>query len=169
MTTRILHNIGGIPNHSNYNTIEEIELNSDPLTFDGVYRNVYENYHRLKGRDVILFVTGDYMGLDNEFDRGQPRERFCNWREVKEMADKNNWKIGWHTWSHRDLTGLSTPEIIKELTNPFGIDLLAYPHGNYNQEVIEIAKSLGYKDAWSVTQGDGTQFRRRREYLSSNI
>ena len=164
MSTILLHNIGGVQSNANWNTIEEILDAEGTLTFDGVYRNVYEHRYQLKGKDIILFVTGNYFGLDNTFDKGQPLSQFCTWREVKEM-EKLGFRLGWHTWSHRDLTHLSTAEVIKELDNPFGLDLLAYPYGNYNQEVIEIAKSLGYKDAWSVTQGDDTQFRRRRQYL----
>ena len=59
----LLHNIGKRIN-SNYNTINEV-LNNDHLSFDGVYQNVWENRNLLIGKDIILFVTGDFVGKDN--------------------------------------------------------------------------------------------------------
>ena len=45
------------------------------------------------------------------------------------------------------------------------MDYFAYPYGRYNDLVIECVKEAGYKDAWSVTQGTGEQFKRIRNYI----
>ena len=44
---RLAHNIG-TEKHSNYNTIEQIQACNEPIGFDGIYRNVYENKELLK-------------------------------------------------------------------------------------------------------------------------
>ena len=67
MSFRLLHNVGDI-NHPNYTSREKILNCNDVLTFDGIYRNVYENKEILKGKKVIFFVMGDFMGKDNSFD-----------------------------------------------------------------------------------------------------
>jgi peptidoglycan/xylan/chitin deacetylase (PgdA/CDA1 family) len=95
------------------------------------------------------------MGGDNSFDLEYvPKlEKYCSWEQVEEMCAKYNFKIGWHTWNHPDLTKLSEDEIMKEVTPPYQMDLFAYPYGNYNNLVIECVKKAGFKFAWSVTQG----------------
>ena len=125
---RLLHNIGDI-RHSNYHTREQVLNSTEPLGFDGIYLNVYENKEILKNKSGIFFVMGDYIGKDFDFE------------------------IGWHTWSHPDLTKLSKEEIIKEITPPFPMKYFAYPYGLFNDLVVECVKELGYEKAWSVTQG----------------
>ena len=105
---KLAHNIG-IEKHSNYNTREQILACQDEIGFDGIYKNVYENQDVLEGKSGIFFVMGDYLGKDNSFDlQNVPKlEQYCTLEEIKEMADKYNFKLGWHTWSHPDLTNLS--------------------------------------------------------------
>jgi hypothetical protein len=151
----LLHNIGDIK-HINYNTRGQIIKHSDQqLGFDGVYLNVYENQDILESKSGIFFVMGDFVGKDNRFDlKHVPRlEKYCTWDQIHEMCDKYDFEIGWHTWSHPDLTKLSRGEIIKEITPPWKMEYFAYPHGKFNQLVIDCVKEVGYKYAWSVVQG----------------
>lgn len=155
MAWKLAHNIG-TEHHSNYNTIEEIMACQDPIGFDGIYRNVYQHRHLLQDKIGIFFVMGDYMGKDNSFDLPNvPKlEQYCSWDEMGVMLiDLPNFKIGWHTWSHPDLTTLSREQIIKEITPPFPMDTFAYPYGRYNDLVVDCVKEVGYKAAFSVTQG----------------
>lgn len=155
MLWRLAHNIGNIP-HSNYNTREQIAACTDPIGFDGIYYNVYENRDVLKDKTGILFVMGDYVGKDNFFDlHNVPQlEKYCTWSEIAEIVhDLPHFSIGWHTWSHPDLTTLSFDEIMREVTPPFEMDTFAYPYGRYNQLVVDCVKRAGYKQAYSVTQG----------------
>jgi peptidoglycan/xylan/chitin deacetylase (PgdA/CDA1 family) len=69
------------------------------------------------------------------------------------MVSKYNFEIGWHTWSHPDLTILSEEDILREITPPFPMDTFAYPYGRYSDKVVELVKRVGYKKAFSVTQG----------------
>lgn len=167
MTFLLLHNVGD-ERHPNYNTHDQIKKSSGTLTFDGIYRNVYENQDLLYGRDVILFVMGNYVGGDNEFDLPNvPKlEKYCTWKEIEELVDKYGAELGWHTWNHPDLTTLSKEEIMHEITPPFPMESFAYPYGRYNDLVIECLKEAGYKRAFSVNKTDGTIWTIPRPYLS---
>lgn len=169
---RLLHNIG-TEKHSNYNTREEILACNDILTFDGIYKNVLDNVDVLKWKDVILFVMGNYEGKDNSFDlHAVPKlEKYCTWEEIGRICGMvivtgGHVEIGWHTWSHPDLTTLTKEEIMKEITPPFPMKSFAYPHGRYNDLVIECVKEAGYERAFSVFNTDGTQWTIPRPYLN---
>ena len=151
---RLAHNIG-TEKHSNYHTREQILACDEPIGFDGVYLNVYENQDVLEGKSGIMFVMGDYMGLGNAFDlMNVPKlEYYCTLSQVKEMCDKYDFELGWHTWSHRNLRYLSDKEVIQEITSPFPTMYLRYPHGEYDNRVVELVKQAGYEKAYSVTQG----------------
>jgi hypothetical protein len=150
----LLHNIG-TANHSNYHTLEKVKNSTDPLGFDGIYYNVYENQQVLEGKTGIFFVMGNYVGKDNTFDLPNvPKlEKYCTWEHVEEMCDKYDFEIGWHTYSHPDLTTLSKEEILKEITPPKPMKYFAYPYGRFNDLAIECVKEVGFEYAWSVTQG----------------
>lgn len=158
---KLAHNIGDII-HPNYNTAEQILACQEPIGFDGIYLNVFEQRHLLKGKTGILFVMGDYFGEDNRFDLANvPKlEKYCTWEQVYYLAKETGFEIGWHTWSHRDLTTLTRDEIRKEIAPPpYSMDgkpifeSFAYPYGRYNDLVVHCVKEAGYKRAYSVTQG----------------
>ena len=163
----LCHNIGVPPDtrpqvRANYNTREQIAGCKGILTFDGVYKNVYENRDVLSGKQFTLFVTGNYIGLDNTFDTGMPIERYCTIKEIESIGGE----IGWHTWSHRDLTTLTESEILQEVTPPewMSTNLFAYPYGRYNDLVLDIVSSM-YEKAFSVINTDGTEMTIPRSYL----
>jgi len=163
---RLVHNIGDTQ-HSNYNTRSEILACDEPLGFDGVYLNVYENQDTLEDKTGVFFVMGNYMGKDNEFDlmHAPNLEEYCTWKQINEMVDKYDFDIGWHTYSHPDLTTLTKEEIMLEITPPFPMKYFAYPYGKYNKLVIECVEEAGYEKAWSVTQGDEEPYTLRRDYI----
>ena len=164
---RLLHNIG-TEKHSNYNTREEVLACNDTLTFDGIYSNVYQNRDILKGKEIILFVMGDYINGDNQFDlKNVPKfETYTGWEEILDLVINFKAELGWHTWSHPDLTTLTKEEIMKEITPPFPMESFAYPYGKYNELVKQCVKEAGYKRAFSVNQTDGTQWTIPRPYLN---
>lgn len=151
---KLAHNVGNI-NHPNYNTREQILLCQDSIGFDGIYKNVYDNQDILIGKSGIMFVMGNFMGKDNSFDLNYvPKlEQYCTWEQVFELCAKYDFKLGWHTWSHRDLTSLSEQEIMMEVTPPFPMKYFAYPYGTYNDLVIDCVKRAGFIEAHSVHQG----------------
>lgn len=153
---------------SNWNTIEEIVDSTGPISFDGCYTEVYDHYRALKGKDVTFFVTGKYVGANNDFDlhSGEKPGRFCTWPQIEEMAAYLGAKIGWHGWAHKKCVGLSYPELDAELTCAF-TRILAWAHGVADAGAISVAEDLGYEEAFCAgPHGDDSQFQRRRQYLN---
>ncbi len=180
MTVKLLHQIGQRSNGSNFNTLEEIAACNEPMHFDGVYQSVWENRHaleelfRYQGKEFTLFVSGNYAGFSNAFDVGQPLSRFCTIQQVEQLSRMLAAPIGWHGKRHVSCPAL-IPQMVQEEIQPpswwnsvEGTEMiLAWPYGNYDIVSIEIAKRLGYKEAWSVTQGnDGDSFAKRRVHLN---
>jgi len=166
----LLHNIGEKKFNnpvidSNYNSIEQIKNYKKTLTFDGIYENVYHNREILKDRKSIFFVMGNYIGGDNKFDLGMPYEKYCTWQQIEDLASNYDVEIGWHTWSHRDLTTLTTKEIFEECRSPFPTEVFAYPYGKFDIRCIDVLKELGYKKAFSVDIGDNSDYQILREYI----
>jgi hypothetical protein len=161
----LLHRIG--PRHSsNWNTLDEIVACQGPISFDGIYEEVLWNADKLVGKDITLFFMGNYVGGNNSFDKGQPHGRYLDWPELRYLVAKLHAKLGFHSWSHKDLTTLSTAEIRREVAPPFSMDYFAYPHGRVDARVAEIVREAGYKEAWAAgPHGDGSQFQRKRKYL----
>jgi len=95
----LLHSIGPRLN-SNYNTPEEVLNCPGPFGIDGIYESILIHADMLKGKEVILFVMGAYVGGDNSFDQGQPYARFLDWTEIKHLQKVLGAKLGWHTHSH---------------------------------------------------------------------
>lgn len=165
----LLHNIAVSPSNqahikANYNTREEVMNCPGQLSLDGIYTNVYENRDILKGRNCLLFVVGNTIGGDNSFDVGMPHETYCTMEQLKEL-EADGHTLAWHTWSHPDLTTLSYEEAKKEMAPMWPCDDFAYPYGRFNDMVMEIAKELGYKRAWSVTQGNDNPYSLFRQYI----
>ncbi len=164
----LLHNIGESPSRephvrANYNTREQIERIEGRLSFDGVYENVWYNRDLLKGREVTLFIMGNYIGMDNTFDAGMPFERYCDWDQIMDLV-KQGAKLGWHTKTHRDLTTLDEIEIEDEVKPPFPMEYFAYPYGRYNQTVVDIVKKY-YKKAYSVDETNNNEYTLPRWYV----
>ncbi len=152
--------------NGNYNTREEILACSDPLSFDGIYLNVWENRDVLVGKDVTLYVMGGYVGKDNSFDKPMPLEKYCDWNQIMDLVVNYGCKLGWHTWTHPDLTKLQTfEEILKEVTPPFPMESFAYPYGYFNDKVIDAVKCAGFKNAVVVFNGDDSPYQKLRKMI----
>lgn len=165
----LLHQIGKRIN-PNFNTLEEILACNEPLSFDGIYESVYQNYKALKGKDITFFVSGKYVGGDNSFDlhSGQPLSRFCTVEQIFEMRDYLGAKLGYHGWAHLRCDRLTPEDIRHEIAKPDWLetDILAWPYGDCSSLTDDIAQSMGYKEAWSVYQGNDNQYQRRRRLLN---
>jgi peptidoglycan/xylan/chitin deacetylase (PgdA/CDA1 family) len=162
----LLHNVGPKLN-ANYTTAEEILRCKEQISFDGVYYNVWVHRHILKPKLVgaILFVMGDFVGKDNSFDKGQYLEAYCGWNEIMDLVTNFGCVLGYHSKTHRNLLDLSDEEVLAEVMPPFPSNVFAYPYGSVDERVARIVKECGYQAAWSVHQGDGSQFQKKRRYL----
>lgn len=127
------------------------------ITFDDGYLDSYTIvYPMMKeyGFPWTLFVITD--------DVGKPGNRMT-WEQLKEMADSHTVTISNHTLSHPKLHNLASKdekfkEIVeanKALKYHLGVDntWLAYPYGDYDEEVIEICKQAGIKMAVTTDAG----------------
>lgn len=137
--------------------IEDLENYEKPicLTVDDVFIYFYENGFPLIKKynvKVTLCIIYEYINGEN----------YLTTEQIKEMLDSGLVTIESHTMSHKELTTLSTEEkrrqIIKSKENlekDFGIEVttLCYPVGDYNNEVINIAKEAGYKYGIAMTGG----------------
>lgn len=152
----VFHRIG-TPEPGNFtNSIEQILAFPGLITFDGVYTSVFDNRLALKDKKAILFVSGDQIG----------REGFCNKEQLLEL-ERLGHILAWHGWSHRKLTELSENDIRSELSRPDWVKpFYAYPHGDFDKRSIDILKKLGYRQAYSTTQGEnGNEFAIYRHYI----
>lgn len=136
------------------------------LSFDGVYQEVWNHREQLKNRDVTLFFCGAHLDKDNTFDIGQPYGRFLCMPQLEALRDRYGMRLGYHSLTHRNLTELSDEEVIKEVTPPFPMESFAYPYGNVDKRVASLVEKAGYLRAYSVRQGDGSQYQLNRPYLN---
>lgn len=131
-----------------------LDSNQYVITFDNGRRNIEQAFPVLQkyGFPFYVFVVGDWLGKADNFAESD----FDRIRAAGGI-------LGWHTQTHPDdLTSLPSRSIKKELTNPYGWDVLAYPCWKNDERVADIARKLGYKFARS---GNG-QAKRRLGNLS---
>lgn len=133
--------------------------------------NVYLNLLENSNRDAII------SDLERELGREVTQTRMLRWNEIAQL-DSNLVSIGSHTKTHRNLMTLSDEEIKTELAEsynciyrnlgkyPFSI---AYPNGQYNDKINEMALATGYKvlytcDAKPVTESNSCIYHRYNLY-----
>jgi hypothetical protein len=133
------------------------------VTFDGPYSVILEYAaHELFRRSIPfeLYVIGDYINGNNEFDTVEPLTNFCTLEELKTLVDLGG-RLQWHTRTHQLGNSNSTEDILREFTVPDELfekfpnhfKHFAYPHGSANLEMRRIAETL-FVSAASVDEGD---------------
>jgi peptidoglycan/xylan/chitin deacetylase (PgdA/CDA1 family) len=83
-----------------------------------------------------------------------------SWQDIEHLAQTGLAEIGSHTQTHEILTNCTPEEQRRQIRNSRSVLLdrlgyckvLAYPNGNYSEEVIQLARSAGYEAAVSVRQ-----------------
>jgi len=141
-------------------TFKELENGATPekpviLTFDDGYHNFYENaFPELKKRNMtgVIFIIS-----------GKNSSEYLTGNEIKTIQ-KYGIEIGSHTINHFDLTSLSNDTARKEiaesksrLEKEFNTDIISfcYPAGEYNDQIVKLAKSAGYDFAVTTKSGQG--------------
>lgn len=135
------------------------------ITFDGVYDCVYQYaFPILKYFDFPfeLFVIGDHIGGDNEFDKDEPRTKFASIDQIQEMTSYGG-RVQWHSKSHIRLRGLSIESLKREIVVPGELKRrfdrgghfrwFGFPHGDYDQDALDLIKEH-YTGAVAVSQAD---------------
>lgn len=118
------------------------------ITFDDGFRNVYENAYPLlqqKNIPFTIFVNPTVV---------RPSRLYASWSQLKTMAE-NGGVIANHTLNHENLVkdGLSREQIKQNLLDTEQAiikhigqqhKILAYPYGEYNDEVKGILNELNF-------------------------
>lgn len=147
------------------------------ITFDDGYLDSYTIVYPLMkeyGFPWTLFLITD--------DVGKPYNRMT-WDQLREMANSHTVTIANHTLSHPKLHNLATraekeKEIVeanKALKYQLGVDnvWLAYPYGDYDDEVIDICKKAGIKMAVTTDAGrvhvGSFPYDLKRAYIGNDI
>jgi len=132
-------------NHSN---------NGFLISFDDGYKNFLT--HALNeilkyNFNVIVFVCPKLIDQNNS--------SYLNKKDLLEISKFKNVEIGSHSYDHINLSKLNHKEIFYQLdkskkwledTLSLKVDKLSYPFGGYNNEVIQHAKKLNYKQAFTT-------------------
>lgn len=128
------------------------------LTFDDGYLDTYSTaYPLLSSMEIpfCVYMTRDfYRGTATpQWDNGA---RMMNIEHLLEFSHNPLCTIGAHTCSHPRLSRLKPDEMqceIKDSKNDLEqllgkeIRHFAYPHGDYNQDTVNIVKELGFASA----------------------
>ncbi len=147
------------------------------ITFDDGYLDSYTIVYPLMkeyGFPWTLFLITD--------DVGKPYNRMT-WDQLREMANSHTVTIANHTLSHPKLHNLATraekeKEIVeanKALKYQLGVDnvWLAYPYGDYDDEIIDICKKAGIKMAVTTDAGrvhvGSFPYDLKRAYIGNDI
>lgn len=147
------------------------------ITFDDGYLDSYTIVYPLMkeyGFPWTLFLITD--------DVGKPYNRM-SWDQLREMANSHTVTIANHTLSHPKLHNLATraekeKEIVeanKALKYQLGVDnaWLAYPYGDYDDEIIDICKKAGIKMAVTTDAGrvhvGSFPYDLKRAYIGNDI
>jgi peptidoglycan/xylan/chitin deacetylase (PgdA/CDA1 family) len=83
---------------------------------------------------------------------------------ITTLREQGHWVLN-HTYSHPDLTKLSSSQIRAEISNGIDSNRLRPPYGAYNSTVSSIASDLGYRICtWTIDtkdwqKPDGTHYR----------
>ena len=124
------------------------------ITFDDGYLNNYTlGFPILKetGMKATIFIITGRMGL-----QGDVTFPHFTWEQALEMEKSGFVDIQSHTQYHGYLTKMSDASAVLELRKSKysieknlnkKVEFLAYPYGDCNEEIIEIAKKAGYKAA----------------------
>lgn len=154
MTTYVFHRVGPPTEDHFQHSIEQINSVEGLKTFDGVHKSVWTWADKLNLKGSVLFVCGDFVGKDD----------YCDWNQLMDLVIEHGCELGWHSWSHRDLT-LAGTDVLRELESPIPMFQFAYPYGEFTDDLVSEVAGSGYARAFSTTQGNDNPFSLRREYI----
>jgi peptidoglycan/xylan/chitin deacetylase (PgdA/CDA1 family) len=142
------------------------------VTFDDAYRDILQIaplLDELEIRPTVFAATGfadegrplNVPELIEEANARPQRLATMQWSDLGELTERG-WEIGSHTISHPHLPALSDHELERELVesrerieSQLGrpCRLLAYPFGDHDRRVQELARRTGYAAAFGLWTG----------------
>jgi len=136
--------------------LKELNLRYNPKSSSECEKVALDLYLKL-----LIYPKRDALidDLYQEIDKNVEFTRMMRWHELAECA-KNNISIGSHTHNHINLKTADSKELffelecsrelIKDNIKSQNCDSLAFPNGLFNEQVIGVAKSSGYKFLFST-------------------
>jgi len=167
--------------------LSEIPTPGVAVTFDDGYKSTLTLAAPILsslGIPFHVFVTKSYIeGAD---------PRFLRPAEIKELSALPGATVGVHGVSHQRLTKLSSQQARDELSHSRdwleqltgrSVTSMSYPHGDFNPEISEIARSCGFKtaacsrigtftntrQAFAIPRIDIWAFDKRRAFLQKTL
>jgi len=138
------------------------------ITFDDGYEDfittAYPILHHYNFT-ATLFIVTDLVGQYNSWD-GKAKTPLLAWEQIKRLRDKG-FSFESHTCTHPILTKLPQEQSWHELTASKACleaklgqeaHVLAYPYGDSDQNIWEMAKAVGYKAACGIGTGKNDPF-----------
>lgn len=136
------------------------------LTFDDAYLSVWENaVPELVRRRIpfAVFVPTGSLGQRPSWIRSPQhpfwQERVMSAEQLRELGLLPGASLGSHTVTHPRLSHLSGPELDRELRDSRAaledltgrpVELLSFPHGDWNERVVERAWAAGYRRLFGI-------------------
>ncbi len=132
----------------------DIPDNAIIVTFDDGYSSNYEiAYPILKSLEIpaTIFVVTDTVGA--KAGEGKVNNSHFTWEEAKEMEASGLIDIQSHTVNHARVTDYDFAEQIRQIRkSKYDIeknlghicDMIAYPYGDYNENIKQMARDAGY-------------------------
>ena len=138
-------------------TDDSVTLPNNPIivTFDDGYLSNYEiAYPILKELEIpaTIFVVTDTVG--EMAGGGKVNYSHFTWEQARDMESSGLIEIQSHTSGHTELATLSPAELVLQLRKSkytieknlgHECDMIAFPYGSYNQQVIDASHKAGYK------------------------
>jgi len=136
------------------------------ITFDDGFKNNLTNalpILKKMGFSATCYIISQKIGGINEWDldKGIDENPLMDENEINEWIE-SGMEIGSHSQNHVRLAecniDIATTEIKQsrvDLETKFGhpIEHFCYPYGNYNDEIVTIAKASGYSTATTINRG----------------
>jgi peptidoglycan/xylan/chitin deacetylase (PgdA/CDA1 family) len=170
-------------NYSLLSLNDLVQVNGKPgkksvaVTFDDGYADNYIVAYPIIKKyavPVTFFLTISRIGRDWDFPDGPYPG--ISWDDIRTLNDDPLIDFGSHGYRHLDLTRLSPAEarheieeskIILESKLSSPVKYFSYPHGSYNDELIEMIRNAGYRSAFSVISANRDNYSLRRILISS--
>lgn len=144
----------------------EEKTNYTSVTFDDGFENIINfALPELFSRKIhaTIFIPTGHIGKDAGWMKSKngkfSTEQVMSANQIRELQINDLVSIGSHTMSHLSLLKLTRDEIQKELVDSrqtleriLGEDvkILSFPHGDFSEEILTLAKSAGYERVYSI-------------------
>ncbi len=135
------------------------------ITFDDGMQDVMDNAVPIlqnKGFSATFYIPTDYLGKQSSWMMPEVNVEFqiTDWATIKTL-DAMGFEVGAHTMTHPRLSRISEKDCYKELSesrqkleDALGHEVrhLAYPYGDYDENVRLIADETGYHTACTTEE-----------------